>query len=275
MKDSSKISAYIRKKRIEVILFSNAKINIGLQIKGKRHDSYHNLESIFYPIPFYDLIEIQEADTDQFSQSGIEINPIDNLITKTVDLLRRDFDFPHIQLHLNKRIPLGSGLGGGSSNATAVLKGLNELFDLDIKTDKMLDYALTLGSDCPFFVENQVAYVSGRGENISPLNFTLKGKYLHLIYPGIHISTADAFSSMDRSISTHLDFTDTSNWQNFKNDFEFGAVESHTNIGILLSHLKKKGAIFASLSGSGSSIYGIYNEKPQLIDGLDNWILEL
>lgn len=275
MKESSKISAYIRKKRTEVILFSNAKINIGLQIKGKRHDSYHNLESIFYPIPFYDLIEIQEADSDQFSQSGIEINPLDNLITKTVDLLRRDFDFPHIHLHLNKRIPLGSGLGGGSSNATATLKGLNELFNLDIKKDKMLDYALTLGSDCPFFVENQVAYVSGRGENISPIDFNLKGKFLHLIYPGIHISTAEAFSSMDRSISTHLDFKDTSNWMNFKNDFEFGAVESHTKIGILLSHLKKTGAMYSSLSGTGSSIYGIYNEKPQLIDGLDNWALEL
>jgi 4-diphosphocytidyl-2-C-methyl-D-erythritol kinase len=258
-----------------VILFSNAKINIGLQIKGKRHDSYYNLESIFYPIPLHDLIEIKIAQTDTFSQSGIEIDPINNLIVSAVGLLHKDFDFPPIHIHLHKQIPLGSGLGGGSSNATCVLKGLNDLFNFNIGETEMQEYALNLGSDCPFFIQNKVSLVKGRGEIINPIDFSLAGKFIHLIYPDIHISTAEAFESMERSISTHINLAETANWLAFKNDFEFGAVIGHTEVGKYINVLKKSGSIFTSLSGTGSSVYGIFNSKPETLKGVSNWVFEL
>ena len=258
-----------------MILFSNAKINIGLQIKAKRHDGFHNLESIFYPIPLFDIIEIKKAKKDTFSQSGIQVEIKSNLITQTVELLRKDHDFPPIHVHLDKRIPLGSGLGGGSSNATCVLKGINDLFELEIHQKELSEYALNIGSDCPFFIDNSPSLVSGRGEIIERIDFSLKGKFIHLIYPDIHLSTQDAFTTLDRSLSTHLDLSQTTDWLNFKNDFEFGAVLEHDDIGKYLSLIKRSGAMFTSLSGTGSSVYGIFQDKPREIEKVSNWVFEL
>ena len=184
-----------------MVVFPNCKINIGLRILDKRPDGFHNLETIFYPIPLKDSLEIIRDTSPQqeiiFSQSGNQIDgvPADNLCIKAYRLLKKDFpQLPAIQMHLHKAIPLGAGLGGGSADAAFAIKLLNEKFQLNLSPDQLISYSLQLGSDCPFFIINKPCYATGRGEIMQPLTISLSGYQLVLVNPGIHVNTSWAFS---------------------------------------------------------------------------------
>lgn len=261
-----------------MIVNSNAKINIGLFIRDKRRDGYHNLESIFYPIPLFDILEIIPAEKESFSHSGFAINPLQNLILSAIDLIRVHYDIPNLAVHIHKQIPLGSGLGGGSSNAAFTLKLLNSLFGLNISKVQLLSYALELGSDCPFFIENKPALIKGRGELIHPISPSLKGKYLKLVYPEIHSSTKIAFESLipvERATGISTDILEK-NWTAYLiNDFETGLFEAHPNLRSIKTQLINEGAEYVSLTGTGSSIYGLFDTKPKHSSQKNTWVLEL
>lgn len=261
-----------------MIVYSNAKINIGLFVKDKRPDGYHNIESVFYPIPLNDLIEITHDQTDSFINTGIQINQNNNLILDAISLLRTDFDISPIRVHLHKQIPFGAGLGGGSSNASHTLKLLNSLFDLNLSDGDLASYALQLGSDCPFFILNEPALVTGRGENVDPIDFSLKGKFLLLAYPNLHISTEIAFSNLEevRNEKNMAELISNELWiTNVTNDFQKGLFSQHQDLLKIQEQLVASGAIYTSLSGTGSSIYGIFDMKPGIIVTENQWVLEL
>jgi len=187
-----------------MIVFPNCKINLGLHILRKRADEYHDLETVFYPVRFTDILELipDRSTTDQpvtYSQSGLEIqgNPLDNLCVRAYQLLKKDYPaLPPVKMHLHKVIPTGAGLGGGSADAAFTLQLLNDYFKLELSTDQLLHYALSLGSDCPFFILNKPAYATGRGELLEPVSVDLTGYTLVIVNPGIHVPTAKAFAGI-------------------------------------------------------------------------------
>lgn len=242
-----------------MILFSNAKINIGLNVNFKRDDGFHNIESIFYPIPFYDILEIKKSKTFKFSNSGIKINEHSNLVLDAYQLLNDRFNLEPISIHLHKQIPLGSGLGGGSSNATNTLIGLSHIFDLQLNTDDLTTYALALGSDCPFFIRNQPMHVTGRGDILSSTDLSLAGNYVKIVNTGLHISTQEAFFGLTPQAKPFED-----NWQLLTNDFERTIFQGHPELSVIKAKLLAEGAIYASMTGTGSTIYGIFETKPEL-----------
>ena len=251
-----------------MIFKSNAKINIGLHVKNKRSDGYHNIESVFYPIPLLDSIEIIESKNLEFYSKKIKINELDNLIIDAFHLIRKHYKIPNLTITIDKNIPLGAGLGGGSSNAAFTLIALNQLFNLNLSKQELVDFALELGSDCPFFIHNTPSIVFGRGEILKSTSFNLKDKYIKLVNPKIHISTKKAFQELNTknkapAISESLLLND--NWHHYlKNDFEAGIVNEFPAIGKSLQALKNEGAYFASLSGTGSSIFGLFQKRPVL-----------
>lgn len=264
-----------------MVSFPNCKINIGLNITGKRADGYHNLETVFYPIGIKDALEIITAKQDQakdfiFSSSGnmIDINEEDNLCVKAYRLLKKDYPhIPSIKMHLHKNIPMGAGMGGGSADASAVLVILNTKFDLQISTNKLMEYALMLGSDCPFFISNKTCLAKGRGELLTELSLDLSNYKFLVVNPGIHINTAMAFSKLDanafsaegileKAISNPI-----SEWKNYiYNDFEKPVFEMYPSIEAIKNKLYDSGAIYSAMSGSGSSVYGIFAKEtiPQI-----------
>lgn len=247
-----------------MIVYSNAKINIGLSVKDKRPDGYHNIESIFYPIPLNDIIEIIPAKEDSFLCTGIEIDLEDNLILSAIKLFREKFTIPPVYVHVHKQIPLGSGLGGGSSNASFTLILLNQLFDLKLSHSELVDCALELGSDCPFFIYNTPAMVKGRGELVSPIDYSLKDKFLKIVYPGFNSSTLEAFKNLKRHEKSNIsDFHDSQDLSFLTNDFESGIFHLHPNLKEIKSDLMDEGAFYSSLTGTGSCVYGIFNERPK------------
>lgn len=244
-----------------MIAYSNAKINIGLNIRDKRPDGYHNIESLFYPIPLCDLIEIIPGHKDSFMNTGIQIDHQNNLILDAIALIREHYPIPPLYVHVHKAILLGSGLGGGSSNASHTLIILNRLFDLQISNDLLAEFALQLGSDCPFFIHNKPSIVKGRGEFVSPIEFTLKDQFIKLVFSDIHSSTADAFSNLN--IESDQEFSIDENWpKTVSNDFEKGIFKVYPQLGQIKSQLIEDGAYFASLTGTGSCVYGIYENQP-------------
>jgi 4-diphosphocytidyl-2-C-methyl-D-erythritol kinase len=258
-----------------MIVFPNAKINLGLQITGKRSDGFHNLETIFYPIPWKDSLEIQPSSTGegvQFSQSGLVVDaPTEkNLCVRAYRLLKDKFpDLPPIKMHLLKQIPMGAGLGGGSADATFTLQLLSRQFKLKLTSAELSSMALELGSDCPFFVFNKPAFASGRGEELLPLENKLTGLHLLIIHPGIHVSTAWAFQSIElKTHATNLNAiynTPIENWQHvMKNDFEAPVFMRYPVIGSIKQQLMDAGAVYASMSGSGSSVFGIFKQKIEI-----------
>jgi 4-diphosphocytidyl-2-C-methyl-D-erythritol kinase len=256
-----------------VLTFPNAKINIGLLIKGKRPDGYHNLESIFYPVPSCDALELIPANKFSFETEGLEIGTNEsNLCVKAYRLMEKEYGIPPVEMFLLKKIPVFSGLGGGSSDGTFTLKLLNEVFKLNLKPEKLEELAAQLGSDCPFFVHNKPAFVSGRGEEIQEIDFSLKGYYLAIIAPGIPISTAEAFSNLSGSLEADrlINLKESvkkpiGEWQDFIcNDFEEYAFSRHPEIRKIKEHLLEAGALFASMTGSGSAVYGISRGKLKL-----------
>lgn len=262
-----------------MISFPGSKINIGLHVLDKREDGYHNLESIFYPTQYSDLLEIVKSASFAFDQSGIVIPGAieNNLVYKAYQLLKRDYSLGEIHIHLHKIIPPGSGLGGGSANATACLKILNQLFELELNKEQLKDYALQLGSDCPFFVENQPVFVEGRGEKLSPLSEFLEEKYIKIIVPDAHVSTAEAFGAMTpQNRQTDWNSVVTGSpllWESIiQNDFYPGVSERHPSISKAVNQLKEEGALYVSMSGSGSSVYGIFSQAPEKSAFSHEWI---
>ena len=259
-----------------MIVFPNCKINLGLRVIRKRNDDFHDLESVFYPLLFNDALEvIQVTDKSElavnFTFSGLTIDGKieNNLCVKAYELLKKDFSqLTALQLHLHKAIPVGSGLGGGSSDGAFTLKLLNQKFNLGISTGQLLDYALQLGSDCPFFIINKPSIARGRGEILETIPVDLSSYKIVIVYPGIHISTEWAFSQL--KVSHTFQVSDAfkkpiETWkEELKNDFEEAIFNKHPEIQKIKEDLYNIGAIYASLSGSGSTVYGIFKKDVKI-----------
>lgn len=259
-----------------MLTFPNAKINLGLNILSKRADGYHNISSCFYPVPVKDALEIIPAQKASFESTGLTIpgDPENNLIWKAYKLLQKDFKLSEIAIILHKAIPMGAGMGGGSADGTFTLTLLNQYFKLKLSTEQLEDYALQLGSDCPFFIHNKAQLVSGRGEEFEPISVDLKGYYLGLVYPGLHIGTKEAYSGVspkqpETPIKKILENIPLQEWKHFlKNDFEDSVFQLYPKLATIKSQLYDAGAIYASMTGSGSTMYGIF-EHP-----IDNEIID-
>lgn len=252
-----------------MITFPNCKVNLGLNVREKRPDGYHNLESIFIPVPFYDVLEVVESNEFSFHQDGLEINckTEDNLCVKAYELLKSKYQLPPVKIELLKKIPTQAGLGGGSADGSFMLKLLNELFELNLSIAELENYALKLGSDCPFFIRNRPAYVSGRGEYVEEIDFDLSNKYIVIAMPGISISTKEAFASIipKPSIKNYAlkHFAPIKEWkEHFQNDFEPYAFSQYPILKEIKNKLDEAGASYTSMSGTGSSIYGIFETEP-------------
>lgn len=254
-----------------MVVFPHCKINLGLQIVSKRADGYHNIETCFYPVPWTDILEIIKAEKFSFSSSGLDIpgNPEDNLCIKAYRLLQRDFNLSPVQIHLHKVIPAGAGLGGGSSDAAFTLRTLNSIFNLGFSAQQLLTYAAQLGSDCSFFVEDKPMLGSGRGEILSEVNLSLKGMFLILVKPDIHVSTASAFAGIkpkqsNASLSEILSLPLSEYRSVLINDFEESVFQKYPSIASIKESMYQHGALYASLSGSGASVFGIFNSPVDL-----------
>jgi 4-diphosphocytidyl-2-C-methyl-D-erythritol kinase len=254
-----------------MICFPSCKINLGLRITQKRADGFHALETVFYPITLWDALEIIiEPETSAapitFTSSGLAINgdPSDNLCFKAYGLLKKDYPtIPNIKMHLHKTIPMGAGLGGGSSDGAFTLVALNQLFNLEIPEQALLDYALQLGSDCPFFIINTPAFATGRGEILKPINLNLDGYSIVIVNPGIAISTKLAFSLItpkvpDTNMEAIICEPVTSWKEKLINDFEQPIFNSFPELANIKETLYQKGAVYASMTGTGSTVYGIF-----------------
>ncbi len=260
-----------------MIQFPNCKINLGLSILAKRADGYHELETVFYPIAVSDALEILPAANLTMTQSGIAVpgDPAQNLCLKAYHLLKKDFpNLPAVQMHLHKNIPMGAGLGGGSSDGTSTLLILNQQFSLGLNDQQLIDYASQLGSDCPFFVYNKACHATGRGEILTPIHLDLSNYQFLLVHPGVHIATAWAFQQLNphtksESIQAIIEKPIT-DWKNsLINDFEAPVFKAEPKLSLIKDQLYQLGAIYASMSGSGSSLFGIFpkghfNQAPSI-----------
>lgn len=252
-------------KQNTTIQFSNAKINLGLHITKRRSDGFHDLESIFLPVKCSDVIEIRESKQTNFYSYGRPIpgDSKENLCIKAYELLQKDFDIPPVEIHLLKNLPIGAGMGGGSSNASFTLKALNELFGLEISNEKLRGYAGQLGSDCPFFIENKPIYAKGTGDIFTEIDLSLSGYHFLLVYPNLHVNTGRAFQQMipyqplvalKETIQIPIE-----HWKdNVVNDFERPIFKAHPELAQIKAKMYEKGAIYASMSGSGSTVFGIF-----------------
>jgi 4-diphosphocytidyl-2-C-methyl-D-erythritol kinase len=249
-----------------MVLFPNAKINLGLNITEKRPDGYHNIETCFFPIAICDILEFIETKGETtFESSGISIpgNARENLCMQAWKLIKDEYDIPPVKIFLHKQIPIGAGLGGGSSDAAYMLRGLNDYFKLNIEPEKLEVLASKLGSDCSFFIRNVPCFATGRGEILTPIELNIKGYKILLVNPGIHVGTSEAYAqvhpkqpefSLSQSLKLPLD-----KWVEFiSNDFEAGVFKKHPKIAQIKESIINAGAVYASMSGSGSSVYGIF-----------------
>jgi 4-diphosphocytidyl-2-C-methyl-D-erythritol kinase len=259
-----------------LIVFPNAKINLGLHIVRRRPDGFHDIETVFYPAPLKDALEAVHAPA---GQPGISLQvhglPVDgppeaNLCVKAWQLLKKDFpDLPATQAHLLKHIPMGGGLGGGSADGAFMLRLLNAKFRLELSNEQLIEYAAQLGSDCPFFIINQPCYATGRGEILQPLALDLSGWWLVLATPGIHVNTGWAFSQLNPAIFERprprlpeLLLQPVAAWKDqLVNDFESPVFEKYPVLKALRDRLYLEGAAYAALSGSGSTVYGLFEKN--------------
>lgn len=256
-----------------MVLFPNCKINLGLHILNKREDGFHNLETVFYPISLKDALEIIPSHNFniaiEFSSSGLIVdgNTADNICIKAYHLLKRDFpDLPAIKMHLLKAIPMGAGLGGGSADGAFTLQLLNKKFNLLLSPAQLIAYAVQLGSDCPFFTINKPCYATGRGEILEELNIDLSKYKIVLINPGIHVNTGWAFQQLTTALpkkSIKEIITQPINtWkQELQNDFENPVFKKYPAIKVIKESLYAEGAVYAAMSGSGSTVFGIFEKE--------------
>lgn len=257
-----------------MVVFPNAKINVGLNIIKKRKDGYHDIASCFVPISYHDVLEVIENKKFSFASSGLSIpgKPEDNLCVKAYRLLKRDFGLPEVSIYLHKLIPIGAGLGGGSSDAAFVLKCLNVLFELFLDDSILEDYAAQLGSDCPFFIRNQPVMAYGTGNEFKDIALDLSGQYIVLVTPPVHISTAEAYAGITpklpvSDLKTVLEQMPVAQWKDsVRNDFEIPVFQKYPELADAKKILYETGALYASMSGSGSTLYGLFNAEPQVID---------
>jgi 4-diphosphocytidyl-2-C-methyl-D-erythritol kinase len=256
-----------------MLAFPNAKINLGLHILNKRSDGYHDIETVFYPVKWCDVLEIIPAEKKvrekvQFKTTGIKITgkKESNLCVKAYRLLQQKYQLPEIQMHLHKLVPIGAGLGGGSSDASQVLLLLDNMFNLRLTKDELQEAANTLGSDCGFFIHNKPLLAKGKGDVFEEITISLKDYFFVIVMPDIHISTADAYRhvtaelkkiSLKEIISMPIE-----KWKDLLvNDFEKTALKKYPVIEYLKQEMYKLGATYASMSGSGSAVYGIFKKE--------------
>jgi len=256
---------------------SNCKINIGLRILRRRSDGYHDIETIFYPIPLYDEISVSTLETgvqdaaDILTMTGIPLSAAgdDNLVMRVVRMLREEgFHIPPLHISLHKNIPSGAGLGGGSSNAAFTMTLLNELFHLGLSEQEMEQFVGRLGADCAFFVHNKPAIAEGIGNIFTPTDIDLKGYWIWLTKPSDFVSTKEAYQSV-RPNETHRIHWPRNNseirWEELTNDFEASVFPNHPNVAALKSMMLDAGAVYAAMSGSGASVFGLFKEKPRTV----------
>ncbi|MBX2961881.1 MAG: 4-(cytidine 5'-diphospho)-2-C-methyl-D-erythritol kinase [Cyclobacteriaceae bacterium] len=255
-----------------MVTFPPCKINLGLRILSKRPDGYHDVETCFYPVPWTDILEIIPTQSFSFTCTGIpipEASMMENLCVKAYRLLQRDFIISDVQMHLHKILPMGAGLGGGSSDAASVLVMINKLFKLNLSNDQLKFYAAQLGSDCAFFIENKPMTGSGRGEILTESTVSMKGKFLVLVKPEIHVSTADAYAMVkparpNERLNEVLSLP-VKEWRDrLINDFECSVFQKYPEVASIKNSLYNAGATYASMSGSGSSVFGIFEEPVAL-----------
>jgi len=253
-----------------LLSFPNCKINLGLNILSKREDGFHNIATAFYPLHITDAIEIIPAHSNavsiNFTSSGLTIdgNMEDNICIKAYHLLKKYFpQLPAINMHLHKSIPLGAGLGGGSADGAFTLQLLTTKFKLNLSAEQLIQYALQLGSDCPFFIRNEPCFATSRGETLTPIGLDLSGYQIIIVHPGIHINTGWAFSQITpalpkRSIESIIRQPIATWRSDLVNDFEIPVFEKYPVIKEIKETLYQNGAVYAAMSGSGSSVFGIY-----------------
>lgn len=261
-----------------MVTFPNAKINLGLDIVARRPDGYHDLETIFYPIPLCDILEItkaKEADAPDYTftmhNAVFEGDNNDNLVVKAYKILAADHKMPKVDMALYKHIPTGAGLGGGSADAAFALKMLNEMAGLGLSDEKLEEYAARIGADCAFFIKNTPAYATGIGNILSPTECDLSGYHIVLVKPHIHISTKEAYSlvtpAKPMTALTDIAKLPVDEWKGkMKNDFEKSVFAGHTQMEKIKEELYAMGAVYASMSGSGSAFFGIFTTPQDIAD---------
>jgi 4-diphosphocytidyl-2-C-methyl-D-erythritol kinase len=256
--------------------FPNCKINLGLQITDRRPDGYHNLQSCFYPVGWSDVLEIiqddsltdsEASDRVQFMATGIPIPGQGNLCIKAYNALRADFDLPPVRIHLHKLVPIGAGLGGGSADAALVLKQLNGLFELGMSLAQLENYARPLGADCAFFIQNRPMYCVQKGDVFEEIHVDLSGYRILLVYPDLAISTAEAYAGIkprqpEIPLRTLLE-APIERWRDtVHNDFEDSLFPRYPVLADIKAQLYGQGAVYAAMTGSGSTIFGLFSGEP-------------
>lgn len=264
-----------------MISFPCCKINLGLNVISKRQDGYHDIETCFYPLGLTDVLEIIPSKKVSFTSSGLAIpgSPDENLCVKAYTLLKRDYQLDSIQIHLHKTIPFGAGLGGGSSDAVSTLVMLNSIFELNLSHEELLKHCKQIGSDCAFFLENRPMIGKGRGDELEPATVNLKGKFIVLVKAGVHISTAEAYAHiLPKKATTALKEIvekEVSVWRDvLANGFEESVFKKYPEIETIKNKLYECGALYASMSGSGSALFGIFNNEVDLrneFQGMTYW----
>ena len=256
-----------------MLAFANAKINIGLNVTAKRPDGYHEIETVFYPVKVQDVVELTDAGELSCVVAGNTFagGMDDNLCYKAFRLIQQDHHIPSQQITLLKNIPIGAGLGGGSSDAAHVIKLINDKFKLGLSILEMEDYAVRLGADCAFFIRNAPVYATGKGEVFAPLALDLSSYHLVLITPPIHVSTAEAYSGVQPNADTaylpDLMRLPVQEWSGrVKNDFEVSVFKKYPEIREIKERLYAEGALYAAMTGSGSSVFGIFDQAVRLPD---------
>jgi 4-diphosphocytidyl-2-C-methyl-D-erythritol kinase len=263
-----------------MILYPPAKINLGLNILRKREDGYHDIDTCMVEIPFTDILEVTKSDSFEFLQTGIKISGAGgtNLCEQAYQLLQNEFEIGPVRIHLRKQIPVGAGLGGGSADATYTLLALNQLFQLQLSIDKLKQLASELGSDCPFFVEGLPQIAQGRGEILSTVELDLFNVFLVLLNPGIHVGTKEAYDGVTVSVDVisieEIVQKPIEQWKELlKNDFETSVFQRHPEIEKLKEALYQSGAIYAAMSGSGSSVFGLFTNEDAAMNFNSNHLI--
>ena len=256
-----------------MILHANCKINLGLDILRRREDGFHDLETVMIPVPeVCDIVEVNRVEgCSVFEQNGllVDCDAEDNLCMKALHLMQRLYGVGAAYVRLDKRVPFGAGLGGGSSDATAVILAINELYELGLSEERLVEIAAMIGSDTAFFVRNTPQLCTGRGEKMEPIELPLQGKYLAIAKPEEGVSTKEAYSGVKPAVPqvrlAEALRRPIEEWQGVvKNDFEPHIFESHPAIAELKKAMLDAGAVYASMSGSGSAVFGIFEDKPKL-----------
>jgi 4-diphosphocytidyl-2-C-methyl-D-erythritol kinase len=264
-----------------MVCFPNAKINLGLNILEKRPDGFHNIETVFYPIPLADILEIipdSPSGKTEMKITGLTVpgEVVENLCLKAYRILQAVYNLPPVRIILHKLIPMGAGLGGGSSDGAFVLTTLNRMFELGLSDECLMDYASQLGSDCAFFIKNKAAIGVGRGNELKTIEVSLRGYYLVLVKPEIHVGTAEAYAGVKpfRPLQTSgtLVLQPINEWKKMMvNDFESSIFLKHTEIQIIKEKLYDTGAVYASMTGSGAAVYGIFRDEIDFKDIFKNY----